>query len=369
MSEQVLPPGSEMLGQGVKVLLANIQRNFWGNSDFVSGLKRSLIEVQLKTKALNPADVSFGQVFELNNQGSPIEQKTMQALWSQRITQMRTQMPVLLFDLHALSKQKGRPLKIEDIFAALISSLNITGDNSIRSISLKKNQGFYPIYVINKLGKRSDYTGSADVEKLMGEISVANKQKNLDTGVAVVYPEHQNSDVDMFIYMFAEPQLSQLRDARRNLAIFITRSALDESQKQYASPWFSKVNYTQVKALNPLKIIDLSKQFYDALDPNNPYLIRFLVAEYGSGKSFTIIKLLEQRIPGVTYIDGIRRFADQKKALNGQLIFVDEPVNFNATDLKEIMIAIKQAQGNKVAIFLVPNIEVRKKIVEQLHRL
>lgn len=353
----------------LRSLLHQVQAQFLQSSALVQSLRNSLVEAQLKARPVQPNDARFGTTFILNTQGSALEQQTMRYLWEQRLTSMRRQMPVVLFDLNALTKAKGKPLKMEDVCTALVHALEVDK----RSVSVKnrpanqKSQSLNSIYNVaylsDELINRSPY---GYTERVLAMLVESNERAGLDTGVAIVYPEQRANTADSLITMLVTSRISILEKVQRNLAIFITRKAYDEYLDQFVSPWILKVDKTQIKALDSEKIDMLAQELYKTLNPDNPYGIRFLALNYGSGKTYAIRKLIALKIPGVNYIDGMKSFSEQKKALNGQVVFIDEPINYEQAELQEIVAAVRQGQGNKVAIFLVPNDQVRNKLVERL---
>jgi hypothetical protein len=329
-------------------LLTLLQQQVGLGGPLQDQLTQSLQRAQLESlKAPSTIDQRGDVItYDQNNES---DTKMAFAAFNNRILAIRRVRPVLYFNIPAIEEQKGSPATGRDLGA----SFEYMRDK-VRPVQKEEfdpnGEMIHPLFEVNY------YTGKEHIS--VGELiaEVGFFAQNFGTrSFALHYSEYGSQlEVNNFLFM-------QSRSLHQGLFLVSTH-ARTEIMKDYQSPWLNKVNYAQLRKLQPDSVPTLLKNFEEVLDPNNPDRVRYLVADYGSGKTATLEALQELAIPDASYIIKLVPLAEQNDVLDGRVIFVDEAVVWSRSELKEIKEAVERNDG--VAIMLVQNTEV-KRIVEE----
>lgn len=125
------------------------------------------------------------------------------------------------------------------------------------------------------------------------------------------------------------------------------------------------MGWAQLQGLREADVYNLLALFNDVLDPDEDKQIRYLVSDFGSGKTTALKDLRAKKIPGASYLINVFPLNEQKEVLAGNVIFVDEAAARTNDELKQIKETVEKNDG--VAIMLVPNQEVKKAVEDRIN--
>jgi len=292
--------------------------------------------------------------------GDAIDSRIGPETFAARLLAIRQTRPVLYFDIPSLEMQTGAIVTRDDLASSFTYGVEkatpVLGDKARPD----QNTNLYPQLNIDTIN-RDNWTTQGELHR--GIERFLDKYKT-NTGRAVfalryseVFADKFQRDLNAFLFDYQDLSYAH---------ILVTTIAKAEIGKDYGSPWMSKVSFDQLKVLKESDVVDLLVKFEDVLGPSQKDKIRYLVANYGSGKTATLKAMKALGVPGAAYLIDLLPLAEQQEVLDGNVIFIDEAVVRTDDELKQINETVERNDG--VAIMLVPNQEAKKIVEERINQ-
>ena len=299
-------------------------------------LKTSLVDAQIQA-----ASRSGTNVFVFRN-GDQVHTDATRSAFFQKVQNLRRERPVIFFDIPAIEHEKGAPVDRQDLARAFEHAQTNSHDegNKDEHLLLTVNT-FVPV-------SQDNYRTHTWLHNQLNPLGAVKPY------LAVVYPDAYQQETQLLLFGVAD----------RRLHVLVSDDIVPQINRDYMSPWITKVGSQQLLDLHPGRVESLLDNVREVLDPDQTEKIRYLEADYGSGKTTMLQALKNVHIPGVTYVIDQTPLAEQEGVLDGKVIFVDEAVARTEAELRDIKSAVGKNDG--VAVLCVPNAEVRRAVEERI---
>ncbi len=325
-------------------LLEAVRHALLPSGPLTSTLQRSLIDAKIRRQEIGT--VKQGQVYVYDEQ-IPAHQTLITQLFNEHIASLRQTHPVIVLDVPRLNSQLGRMVNEEDLCFAVVK-------NSEKLDDSREDAPPYPLVTTGDI----DLVSVSEDERIEARYSRRFREIGSQASLAIIYGDSESlgaglSDLDAFIHGLVESHYGSLNPHR--LLMFLSNAQLAEANKSWASPWTTKVNFTQLDALKTHQVVDLVRLFRKTLEPGKNTL-RTLVSPNGSGKT-TLLKALQsdlerQGIADVAFVSGLRSMPKEEEYKGKRLVFVDEAVNIKTEDLRRI---IDLSETGTVVVLMYPH--------------
>ncbi len=322
---------------------------------FEQGLLHSFKEAQsnlllARSKTGESLPIRHQQIFAYDTD-SKANTKLMQELFYQKVEIIRLERPVILLDVQELAKEKVKTgdqggITHDDLIYSLSQSL-------ASCVNLKKEEESYPVIKPHYVPEKEKH--------LTKKIHIPNDLT--DAELAFIWgetnpigPEFKSFDSLMLLLSDGNFQ--------RRTNVLIPETIVN-AENRYGSPWVGKLSGAQLEELDSEKISQTVAKTRKALDSADTNKIRVIIRPFGTGKTRMLKelegKLSQEGIPEAAFIDGTQSIDEQKYAFEGNVIFVDEAVNLDLSQL------IQQIKNGSIVILFYPTREaVKQKMPESL---
>jgi len=320
---------------------------------FEQGLLRSFKEAQsslllTRSKTVESLPIRHQQIFAYDTD-SEVNTILMQELFNQKIEIIKSERPVILLDVQELATEKMESgdqggITYDDLIYSLSQSLS-------SCVSLKKEEELYPIVKPRYI---------PDKEKILSKkISIPYDSTNAE--LAFVWGKTDSSGPEFKAFDSLMLLLSD-GNFQRKTSVLIPETIV-KAENRYGSPWVPKLTGGQLQELSTYEISRTVSKTREALNLQDKNQVRVVIRPFGSGKTRMLTELkgkLEQEgIPEATFIIGTQTIDEQTEAFDGNVIFVDEAVNLDITQL------VNQTKKGSIIVLFFPTKEaVSKKMFE-----
>ena len=309
-------------------------------------LKTSLAQAQqIQIEAAGKSELNVF-VFGHNNEG---HRTAVTEAFMQKQAHRRKTAPVVLFDIPKIEEEKGSPANLGDLLRGYeIATLNIADQ-------VADGDGNYPLLTVDR------YLSYAENEELGGGFmtygNFDNHFHSNQLSLAVIYPAQHQVETQTLLF-------SMVNVADRKIDVLADQAVIDQATHDYMSPWITKLRFDQLMDLSPQRLEALLDTTGEVIDPTRTDRVRYLEADYGSGKTTMLKALMDMGISDVTYWLDAQPLVEQQNLLTGKVIVVDEAIGRTPEELKEVVAAAERNGGT--VIMCVQNADFREEVAARI---
>jgi len=334
-------------------VLSLLRNTLFPDGPFEQGLLHSFKEAQsnllfVRSQAGESLPIRYQQIFAYNTD-SEVNTKLMQELFYQKVEIIRSERPVILLDVQKLAKEK---MKSGDHGSITHNDLIYSLSESLAScVNLKKEEELYPIV-------KPRYISDGE-KKLSKKISIPNDPTNAE--LAFIWGDTDSSGPEFKAFDSLMLLLSD-GNFQRKTNVLVPETIV-KAENRYGSPWVGKFSGEQLEELDSENISQTVAKTRRSLNPSDKNIVRVVVRPFGTGKTRMLTelkgKLGQEGIPEATFINGAQAVDEQRQAFDGNVVFVDEAVNLDLTEL------VRQVKKESIIVLFFPTREsVNQKMPE-----